>query len=223
MNQAENTAQHNAYYGPLLRQDIYQEKKCLFLSFLIYSFSTNLLGTYYMPDAVVDPQDRGLIQEPTTKSWRSIKRPPPKDKPRWRKQQRCGWEAKGVRGFLFREMRKGWHRPVGGELTSVLPPHSETYLYTLQLPSMCKSATWVWLHVPGPFGMTLDYEQFQETGRGPIAELIWEQGDSRSNSFFFSTVNIRSDVCLNFFIRAAMKKNYKRLDKLLLWKKSIIY
>ena len=71
--------------------------------------------------------------------------------------------------------------------------------------------------------MTLDYEQFQETGRGPIAELIWEQGDSRSNSFFFSTVNIRSDVCLNFFIRAAMKKNYKRLDKLLLWKKSIIY
>ena len=42
-----NTAQHNAYYGPLLRQDIHQQKKCLFLSFLIYSFSTNLLGTYY--------------------------------------------------------------------------------------------------------------------------------------------------------------------------------
>lgn len=25
------------------------------------SFSTNFLGTYYMPGAVVDPQDRGLV------------------------------------------------------------------------------------------------------------------------------------------------------------------
>lgn len=61
MNKVENTARHTTYYGPLLRQDIHQQKKCLFLSFLIYSFSTNFLGTYYMPGAVVDPQDRGLV------------------------------------------------------------------------------------------------------------------------------------------------------------------
>ena len=61
MNKVENTAQQNTYYGPLLRQDIHEQKKCLFLSFLLYSSSTNLLSTYYMPGAVVDPQDRGLV------------------------------------------------------------------------------------------------------------------------------------------------------------------
>ena len=90
-----------------------------------------------------------------------------------------------MRGFLFREMRKGWHRPVGGELTSFLPPHPETYRYTLQLPSMCKSATSVWLRVPGPFGMALDYEQFQETGRGPIAVDIGGKGTVGVTDSFF--------------------------------------
>ena len=84
-----NTAQHNAYYGPLLRQDIHQQKKCLFLSFLIYSFSTNLLGTYSMPGAVVDPRGEGWVGT-RHRVVETDKETMLTGSARWRKWQGCG-------------------------------------------------------------------------------------------------------------------------------------
>ena len=41
---------------------------------------------------------------------------------RCRKQQRCRWETTGVKSFLFREMRNGWHGTRGRALPSGLSP-----------------------------------------------------------------------------------------------------
>ena len=78
----------------------------------------------------------------------------------------------GVRGFLFREAEKGWHRTRGKALTSSFSPHPESHPSTLQFPSVCRTATCPWLPVPGPFGMALDYDHIEGSERGLTAELI---------------------------------------------------
>lgn len=143
-----------------------------FLSFLIYSFSTNFLGTYYMPGAVVDPQDRGLEPGTHHQAMEINKETTPKDRPRWRKQQRCGREAKGVRGFpLQGDEGKGWHiRWRGTGLHSCHPTlkHIATPCSYHPCANQQHGCGYVCL---APLGMALDWHA-SGTGRGPIAELI---------------------------------------------------
>lgn len=222
MNKVENTARHHILWAFTQARHTSAKEMSLSSSSSIHSVQISWALTICQV-LWWTHKTEGWFRKPTTKPWRSIKRPPQRTGPDGENNRDVGGRPK-ERGVSFREMRKkaGIGLLEGNWLHSV-PPHPETYRYTLQLPSMCKSATSV---------VTCAWPLWDGTGLWEVSGKLEEdpqswyrgQGDSSRVTGLLPNSKYRKWRCSNFFIRAAMKKkNYKRLDKLLLWNKSLLY
>lgn len=122
-------------YVPLLttRQASAREMYSSFLPHL--SFTTNLLGSYYVPGAVVDPRGEGWDLEPTTESWRQIKRQPSLGRADGENSRVVGKRPRSEKSFFQGDMERLALGVSGDSLTSGLSL-TRTACLPLQLPSV---------------------------------------------------------------------------------------